>query len=108
MKSLLVNILVFLILLAVAMAMVFLNGDSESGADRLRAAARLREQLRRQCPAHSLPPRRRYRKGDRRQGAFYRQLRRTMGLGEAAAGGVRFPHESPKGKKAERLLNTKE
>jgi len=30
-KSLLVNILVFLILLAVAMAMVFLNGDSESG-----------------------------------------------------------------------------
>lgn len=30
-KSLLVNILVFLILLAIAMAMVFLNGDSESG-----------------------------------------------------------------------------
>lgn len=30
-KSLLVNILVFLILLAVAMAVVFLNGDSESG-----------------------------------------------------------------------------
>lgn len=30
-KSLLVNILVFLILLAVAMTMVFLNGDSESG-----------------------------------------------------------------------------
>lgn len=30
-KSLLVNILVFLILLAVAMAMVFLNGESESG-----------------------------------------------------------------------------
>ena len=30
-KSLLVNILVFLILLVIAMAMVFLNGDSESG-----------------------------------------------------------------------------
>lgn len=30
-KSLLVNILVFLVLLAIAMAMVFLNGDSESG-----------------------------------------------------------------------------
>lgn len=30
-KSLLVNILVFLVLLAIAMTMVFLNGDSESG-----------------------------------------------------------------------------
>ena len=66
-------------------------------ADRLRAAARLREQLRRQCPAHSLPPRRRYRKGDRRQGAFYRQLRRTMGLGEAAAGGPRGAGGAPGG-----------
>lgn len=56
-----------------------------------------REQLRRQCPAHSLPPRRRYRKGDRRQGAFYRQLRRTMGLGEAAAGDPRGAGGAPGG-----------
>ena len=47
-KSLLVNILVFLILLAVAMAMVFLNGDSESGIA-LTASAGMIEDLLHGC-----------------------------------------------------------